>query len=123
MNKPPVPPLDSAKARQIRTAIYARYSSDNQSETSIDDQVYQCRVRADQEGWEVIDAYTDSAMSGASAFRPSYQRLIEDARFGRFDVVLAEGLDRLSRDQEDIAFLYKHLNFAGVRLVTLLREM
>ena len=51
--------------------------------------------------------------------RPGYQKLLEDARAGRFDVVVAEALDRLSRDQEDVAALFKHLRFADVRLVTL----
>ncbi len=45
--------------------------------------------------------------------------LLEDARRGFFDVVVAEALDRLSRDQEDTAHLFKHLSFAGVQLVTL----
>jgi site-specific DNA recombinase len=55
----------------------------------------------------------------ASPFRSSYQKLLEDARNGDFDVVVAEALDRLSRDQADTASLYKHLSYLGVRLVTL----
>jgi DNA invertase Pin-like site-specific DNA recombinase len=47
------------------------------------------------------------------------QRLISDASRGRFDIVLAEATDRLSRDQEDIAGLFKRLTFAGVRIVTI----
>ena len=58
-------------------------------------------------------------MSGASRLRPGYQKLLEDARRGEFDVLVAEALDRLSRDQEDVAGLYKQLGFAGVNLVTL----
>ena len=58
-------------------------------------------------------------MSGQIRMRPGYQKLLEDARAGAFDVVVAEALDRLSRDQEDVAGLFKHLRFAGVRLVTL----
>ena len=61
-------------------------------------------------GWEVVEVYADHAISGASMLRPGYQRLLEDVRAGRFDVVLAEGLDRLSRDQEDTAALYKQLS-------------
>jgi len=58
-------------------------------------------------------------MSGASALRPAYQKLLEDARSGSFDVVVAEALDRLSRDQADMANLYKHLSFQRIMLVTL----
>ena len=58
-------------------------------------------------------------MSGSIRMRPAYQKLLEDARRGEFDIVVAEGLDRLSRDQEDIAGLYKNLSFAGIKLVTI----
>jgi len=99
--------------------IYARYSSELQRSASIEDQVRLCRARIDREGWSYLHAYTDRAVSGASALRAAYQQLLEDARRGQFDIVVAEALDRLSRDQEDIAGLFKRLNFAGVRLVTL----
>jgi site-specific DNA recombinase len=99
--------------------IYARYSSDLQREASIEDQVRLCRKRIEEEGWQYLHAYTDRAQSGASALRPAYQSLLGDARRGEFDVVMAEALDRLSRDQEDVAGLFKRLRFAGVRLFTL----
>jgi site-specific DNA recombinase len=103
----------------MRTVIYARYSSDLQRDASIEDQVRLCRERIDREGWTYLHAYTDRAQSGASTLRRAYQQLLEDARARKFDVVVAEALDRLSRDQEDVAALYKRLTFAGVRLVTL----
>src|SRR5712671_6359417 len=99
--------------------VYARYSSDLQREASIEDQIRVCRARIEREGWEYLCAYTDRAQSGASALRPAYQKLLEDARHGQFEVVVAEALDRLSRDQEDVAGLLKRLRFAGVRLFTL----
>ncbi len=58
-------------------------------------------------------------MSGATPLRAGYQKLLEDARAARFDVIVAEALDRLSRDQEDIAGLYKQLCFADIKLITL----
>ncbi len=102
-----------------RAAIYARYSSDLQSEASIEDQVRLCRERIEAEGWSLKATYADRAVSGASPLRVGYQKLLEDARGGRFDVVVAEALDRLSRDQEDVAGLYKQLSFADIKLVTL----
>ena len=78
-----------------------------------------CRARIEAEGWSLVNTYPDHAISGASRLRPGYQKLLEDARAGTFDVVVAEALDRLSRDQEDTAALYKQLGFAGVRLVTM----
>ncbi|WP_071675758.1 recombinase family protein [Nioella nitratireducens] len=103
----------------MKAALYARYSSDNQRDASIEDQLRICRTRAEREGWTIIDSYTDRAISGASLLRPGVQELIADALKGRFDVILAESLDRLSRDQEDIAGLYKRMRFAGVSIVTL----
>jgi site-specific DNA recombinase len=99
--------------------IYARYSSELQRDASIEDQVRLCRHRIEKEGWQYLRAYTDRAMSAASALRPAYQQLLEDARRGEFQIIVAEALDRLSRDQEDIAGLFKRLRFAGVRLFTL----
>jgi DNA invertase Pin-like site-specific DNA recombinase len=103
----------------MRAVIYARYSTDLQREASIEDQVRVCRQRIEQAGWELVATYSDAAASGASRLRPGYQKLLEDARSGLYDVVVAEALDRLSRDQEDVAALYKHLSFASVQLVTL----
>lgn len=87
----------------IRAAIYARYSSDLQRDASIEDQIRVCKMRAEREGWTVINCYTDHAISGASLMRPGIQMLMQDGAAERFDIVIAEDLDRLSRDQEDIA--------------------
>ena len=103
----------------MRAAIYARYSSDNQRDASIDDQVRQCRKRTEDEDWSLTEVYSDHAISGASTLRPGYQKMLEDARNGTFDILVTEALDRLSRDQEDIAGLYKQLSFVGVKLITL----
>ena len=103
----------------MRAVIYARYSTDLQREASIEDQVRICRQRIDREGWRLVATYSDAATSGASRLRPGYQKLLEGARAGAFDVVVAEALDRLSRDQEDVAALYKQLRFRGVRILTL----
>lgn len=102
----------------MRAAIYARYSSDSQRDASIEDQVRLCRELILQRGWSVAEVYADHALSGASTLRPGYQRALEDVRVSRFEVLVAEGLDRLSRDQEHTASLFKQLTFAGVRLVT-----
>jgi site-specific DNA recombinase len=102
-----------------RAVVYARYSSDNQRDASIEDQVRQCRARIEQERWQLGEVYSDHAISGATTLRPGYQKMLEDARAGRFEVLVAEALDRLSRDQENIAGLFKQLCFAGVRLFTL----
>src|ERR1700688_3314431 len=102
----------------MRAVIYVRYSSDLQREASIEDQVSVCRQRIEREGWQLTTTYSDAASSGASRLRPCYQKLLEGARNGAFDIVVAEALDRLSRDQEDIAGLYKQLCFRSIRILT-----
>jgi len=102
-----------------RVAIYARYSSDNQRDASIEDQIAVCRRYAERQGWTVVDWYADRAISGASLLRPGIQSLMENAGKGGFDMVFAEALDRLSRDQEDVAGIFKRLSFAGVKIMTL----
>lgn len=103
----------------MKVALYARYSSDNQRDASIEDQLRLCRAHAEKQGWTIIDSYTDRAVSGASLLRPGIQELMLDAQRGKFSIILAEAMDRLSRDQEDIAGLFKRMSFAGVRIITL----
>ena len=103
-----------------RIALYARYSSDNQRDASIEDQLRICREQAKREGWQIVGTYKDAGISGSSMIlRPGIQSLLQDAQAGQFDLVLAEALDRISRDQADVATLFKHLQFAGVPIVTL----
>src|SRR4029079_17707871 len=67
----------------------------------------------------VADEYSDHAASGATLLRPGFQKLMRDALGQRFDAVIAESLDRFSRDQEDTAGLFKRLTFKNVRIITL----
>ena len=102
-----------------RVALYARFSTDMQREASIEDQLRICRERVEREGWTVETVYQDKGVSGATLLRPGIQNLLSDAQKGKFDLVVAESIDRISRDQEDIAGIYKRFNFAGVKIVTL----
>jgi site-specific DNA recombinase len=100
-----------------RTAIYARYSTELQQERSIEDQVELCRSYAARNELEVVAVYDDRARSGASIYgRDGLMRLLDGARDGKFEVILIEALDRLSRDQEDLAGIWKRLNFLGIEL-------
>src|ERR671913_1349255 len=101
----------------MKVAIYARYSSDNQRDASIADQLRICREFAARQGWSVVQEFTDHAMSGATLLRSGFQALMRDALNRRFDVVLAQSLDRFSRDQEDTAGLFKRLREALRRLI------
>ena len=108
-----------SKQQAKRVAIYARYSSDLQSDSSIEDQVRLCSEHANSKFWETENTYSDAGLSGASLMRPGIQALLANALAGKFEIVLAEALDRLSRDQEDIAGIFKRMEFAGVKIFTL----
>ncbi|MCG7509065.1 recombinase family protein [Mesorhizobium sp. IRAMC:0171] len=103
----------------MKVAIYARYSSDSQRDASIADQLRMCRLYAERERWQVVEEYTDHAISGASLLRPGIQALISDGTRGRFNLILAEAMDRLSRDQEDIAGVFKRMSYSDVKIFTL----
>jgi DNA invertase Pin-like site-specific DNA recombinase len=101
-----------------KAAIYARFSSEGQREASIEDQVRNCTALIRDRGWQIAGIYSDRAISGATTLRPDFQRLLSDARKQAFDVVVAEALDRLTRDQETTAGLYKQLTFLDIAIVT-----
>jgi site-specific DNA recombinase len=104
----------------MRTAIYARFSSELQDARSITDQVALARKYAEARGLQVSTVYQDAAISGASTLnRPGLQKLLADAVANRFECLVTESLDRLSRSQADIAALYEKLTFNGVRIETL----
>jgi site-specific DNA recombinase len=86
----------------MRAVVYARYSSELQRDASIEDQGRVCRRRVEAEGWRLDRVYSDHGASGASHLRAGYQALLADARKQQFDVVVAESLDRPSRDQEHV---------------------
>jgi site-specific DNA recombinase len=102
----------------MRAAIYARYSCEMQREASIEDQLRVCRRLIEARAWTLEETYADQALSGASLLRPAYQEMMQDAGARRFDVLVAESVDRLSRDQEHIAALYKQTRFLGIPIVT-----
>jgi site-specific DNA recombinase len=99
----------------VRTAAYARYSSDQQSSASLEDQLRNCRAFCERQGWPAPVVYSDAAISGARNDRPGYQRLLAES--SRFDVILVDDLTRLSRDSIETAQALRGLQFRGVRVI------
>ena len=102
-----------------RAALYARYSSDNQRRTSIDDQLAGCRRRAAEAGLQVVVEFSDEELSGATPvdLRPGGKALLAAARAGGFSVLIIEALDRLSRNLGDQERVVELLEFRGVRII------
>ncbi|TDF37177.1 recombinase family protein [Alteromonadaceae bacterium M269] len=105
-----------ANTLKMKAASYNRYSSDAQKETSIEDQIRMNKDAIERQGWQFTLAYSDYAISGATKARSGLQAMMKDAAEGRFDILVVEGTERLSRDQEDLAGIYKRLTYYGVQI-------
>ena len=107
----------------MRTVIYARFSSDNQNPRSTADQIAICRERAAREGWTIVAAFEDAAISGAAGIaanqRPGLNAMLALVEAGGIDQVLAESTDRISRHVADAHIVRERIEFAGARLFTL----
>ena len=105
----------------LRVAIYARYSSDRQRETSIEDQVRLCKEfiegNAGQVNPELV--FTDFALTGATLQRQGFENLMALVKTEppSIDVIVTENLDRISRDFADAAAIYKLLRYVRVRML------
>jgi site-specific DNA recombinase len=103
-----------------RCAVYARYSSDLQSPTSITGQLRVCEAFAERQGWTVVARFEDAALSGFGVeHRPGYRGLVAAALQSppSFDLVLVEDVSRLTRDLSEVLRLYHRLRLKGVDLV------
>ena len=83
--------------------IYARYSSHNQREVSIEQQVKECEDYARYNGLRVVKVYADRALTGTSDKRPQFQKMLKDAERGRWAYVLCWKVDRFARNRYDSA--------------------
>ena len=101
-----------------KAVIYARYSSDNQRDASIDQQVKECRKYAEQMGYEVIRTYADRALTGKTDKRPDFLKMIKDSAKQEFRYVIVYALDRFSRNKYDSAIYKQKLKENGVRCGT-----
>lgn len=88
----------------MKAVVYARYSSDNQREESIEGQLRDCRTYAAYNGIDIVGEYIDRAFSAKTDDRPDFQRMIADSAKKLFDVVLVWKLDRFARNRYDSAF-------------------
>lgn len=101
-----------------RAAIYARFSTELQNPLSTADQITLCREYARREGFHVVAAYEDAGISGAAIQnRPGLINLLDDAKAGKFDAVIVEELDRLSRSMADLAGIFDKLTYIGIKII------
>ena len=102
----------------MNAVIYARYSSEKQTENSIDFQLRAGHSYCEAKGFRVIGEYIDRAISGTSDNRPEFQRMINDAKKQRFAFIIVYRFDRFARNRYDSAIYKKQLELCGVRVLS-----
>lgn len=108
----------------MKTAVvYARYSSDNQTEQSIEGQLRVCREYAQRNNIVILDTYIDRAMTGTNDNRPDFQRMLRDSAAQRWDYVLVYKLDRFSRNKYETAIHKKTLHDNGVKVLSAMENI
>lgn len=104
----------------MRAAVYARFSSENQREQSIEDQIRVCREFAKRDGISVLEnhIYFDEAQSGSIRSRPGLEALKRAAEDKEFDAVLVDDSSRLSRDNQHFNTLLCLFQYWGIALIS-----
>ena len=102
----------------MKAVIYARYSSDNQREESIEGQIRECTEYAKYNDIEVVGHYIDRAYSAKTDKRPDFQRMIKDSAKKNFQLVIVWKLDRFARNRYDSAIYKAALKKNGVRVIS-----
>lgn len=107
----------------IKGVIYARYSSDSQTEQSIEGQLRVCNQFAQNNNIEVVATYIDRAMTGTNDNRPDFQRMIKDSSKQPWNCVIVYKLDRFSRNKYETAMHKKTLRDNGVKILSAMENI
>ena len=102
----------------MKAVIYARYSSDNQREESIEGQIRECTAFAEKNGITILRHYIDRAFSAKTDNRPEFQNMIKDSGKRLFDMIIVWKLDRFARNRYDSARYKAALKKNGVKVVS-----
>lgn len=102
----------------MKAALYARFSTDNQRDASVEDQFRRCAKLAEQEGFDIVARFEDKGISGGTTERPGYQMLLAGARAHGFDIIVAEDVSRLWRNRAEFGPRSAELEDLGIQLVT-----
>lgn len=98
--------------------IYARYSSDNQREKSIEWQLRECKEFAEKNDITILATYIDRALSAKTDYRPDFQRMIKDSEKNIFGVVIVWKLDRFACNRYDSAYYKSILKRNDVKVIS-----
>ncbi len=109
-------------AEVLKAVAYARFSSDLQREESIEAQVRAIKEFAEKNGYALQRVYIDRGISGTTDKRPEFQHMIDDAKKGKFDVVIVHKFDRFARSRYDSAIYRKELDKHNVKLISVIEN-
>ena len=107
----------------MNAVIYARYSSDNQREESIEGQIRECTAYAERNGITVVRHYIDRALSAKTDNRPDFQQMIRDSNKKLFEIVLVWKFDRFARNRFDSANYKMILKKNNVHLISVMEPI
>ena len=114
---------EASASQSANAVIYARFSSHNQTEQSIEGQLRVCHDYAQREGYKVVGEYIDRAISGKTDDRPDFQQMIADSKKKAFQFVIVYKLDRFARNRYDSA-IYRHkLKANGVKVLSAMENI
>lgn len=106
-----------------KAVIYARFSSEKQTEQSIEGQIRDCKAYAKQNNIIIVDTYIDRAMTGTNDDRASFQRMLKDTEKGVFNIILVWKIDRFGRNREEIAFNRYKCRKNGVKVISAMEHI
>lgn len=106
-----------------KAVVYARYSSDSQSEQSIEGQLRVCEEYAQKNNILILDTYIDRAMTGTNDLRPDFQKMIRDSKNKEWDYVLVYKLDRFSRNKYESVMHKRTLKENGVKVLSAMENI
>jgi len=107
----------------MKAALYARFSSDNQRQESIDAQLRAINDYCKKSGHEIVRIYQDEAVSATTDQREQFLQMIHDSKSGIFDLIIVHKLDRFARNRYDSAFYKNELKKHGVRIISVLEQL
>ncbi len=110
------------KSSKVRAVAYCRFSSSNQREESIDAQLRAIYKFMGEHDYTPVGDYIDMALTGTNTDRPNFQRMIEDAKKGLFDVVIVHKMDRFSRNVRDTLNIESELAQYGVKVISVIEQ-
>jgi len=102
----------------MNAVIYARFSSHQQNEQSIEGQLKVCYDYAKKNGYIIVGEYIDRALTGTSDKRPRFQKMINDSAKRQFEAIIVYQLDRFARNRYDSATYKAKLKGNGVRVIS-----